>query len=216
MVDDEAGESARYAAVRAAATPDTGERLTDHGLWDEAARPTAPPPLPGQRYSEQGQAVAALLVDVHGMLRAELRQLRDLLVAVVRGQASAADARGAINALTMRQHDWSIEGYCAQFCRVVTAHHSIENAWVFPHLRRSDGGLGPVVDRLEAEHLVIHEVIQRTDRALASFLGDESRIGDLHVAVDVLTDTLLSHLAYEEQQLLEPLARFGFGAPVGS
>ena len=28
--------------------------------------------------------------------------------------------------------------------------------------------------------------------------------------MNVLTDTLLSHLAYEEQQLVEPLARLGF------
>ncbi len=30
-------------------------------------------------------------------------------------------------------------------------------------------------------------------------------------AVDLLTDTLLSHLSYEEHQLVEPLARHGFG-----
>ncbi|MDX6321429.1 MAG: hypothetical protein QOF52_1287, partial [Propionibacteriaceae bacterium] len=29
-------------------------------------------------------------------------------------------------------------------------------------------------------------------------------------AIDLLTDTLLSHLAYEEDQLVEPLARLGF------
>ena len=28
-------------------------------------------------------------------------------------------------------------------------------------------------------------------------------------AIDLLTDALLSHLSYEEHQLLEPLARFG-------
>jgi hypothetical protein len=32
----------------------------------------------------------------------------------------------------------------------------------------------------------------------------------LQQAVDILTDTLLSHLAYEETQLVEPLARHGF------
>ena len=32
----------------------------------------------------------------------------------------------------------------------------------------------------------------------------------LQQAVDVLTDALLSHLAYEESQLVEPLARHGF------
>jgi hypothetical protein len=29
-------------------------------------------------------------------------------------------------------------------------------------------------------------------------------------AIDFLTDALLSHLAYEEQELVEPLARLGF------
>ncbi len=29
-------------------------------------------------------------------------------------------------------------------------------------------------------------------------------------AVDLLTDTLLSHLAYEERELAHPLAEFGF------
>jgi len=31
----------------------------------------------------------------------------------------------------------------------------------------------------------------------------------VRAAVDLLTDALLSHLSYEEHQLLEPLARFG-------
>jgi hypothetical protein len=28
--------------------------------------------------------------------------------------------------------------------------------------------------------------------------------------MDVLTDALLSHFAYEERELIEPLARFGY------
>ena len=32
----------------------------------------------------------------------------------------------------------------------------------------------------------------------------------LREAVDLLTDTLLSHLSYEERELVEPLARLGF------
>jgi len=31
----------------------------------------------------------------------------------------------------------------------------------------------------------------------------------VQAAADVLTDALLSHLSYEEQQILEPLARLG-------
>ena len=36
---------------------------------------------------------------------------------------------------------------------------------------------------------------------------DFSRIG---AAIDLLTDALLSHLSYEEWELVEPLARLGF------
>jgi len=36
--------------------------------------------------------------------------------------------------------------------------------------------------------------------------------GEVQEALDLLTDTLLSHLAYEEQQIMEPIARHGFSA----
>jgi len=35
-------------------------------------------------------------------------------------------------------------------------------------------------------------------------------LSGLRRAMDILTDTLLSHLAYEEHELVEPLARYGF------
>jgi len=35
-------------------------------------------------------------------------------------------------------------------------------------------------------------------------------IDRVSAAVDLLADTLLSHLAYEEAELVEPLARLGF------
>jgi len=34
-------------------------------------------------------------------------------------------------------------------------------------------------------------------------------MGELRAAVDLLSDTLLSHLAWEERELVEPLARLG-------
>ena len=33
---------------------------------------------------------------------------------------------------------------------------------------------------------------------------------NVHAAIDLLTDALLSHFAYEERELIEPLARHGF------
>ena len=149
------------------------------------------------------------------MLRDELDQLRVVLDEVERGQTSAGDARSVIHGLTLVQHGWQLGAYCARYCRVVTEHHTIETGWVFPHLRRSDPALAAVVDRLDEEHLVIHGVIESLDAALVAMVDDapvpeEQDFTGVRRALDVLTDTLLSHLSYEENQLVEPIARYGF------
>jgi hypothetical protein len=68
-----------------------------------------------------------------------------------------------------------------------------------------------VLDRLSAEHRVIHEVLNRVDAALVATVSDPKGIAELGDAVDLLTDTLLSHLSYEERELVEPLARLPLG-----
>jgi hypothetical protein len=52
-------------------------------------------------------------------------------------------------------------------------------------------------------------VLERVDRALVAFVGPAADADGLQRAVDELTDTLLSHLSYEERELVEPLARLG-------
>jgi hemerythrin-like domain-containing protein len=93
---------------------------------------------------------------------------------------------------------------------VVTQHHRIEDGSMFPHLRSAEAALGPVIDRLQAEHVVIHDVIEGVDRALVDFINSPEDFTKLQYAVDLLTDTLLSHLSYEESTIIEPLARHGF------
>ena len=92
---------------------------------------------------------------------------------------------------------------------MVTTHHTLEDRSVFPHLRRGDARLAPVLDRLEAEHHAIHDILEQVDRALVRFVSVPDGGPELRAAVDLLTDALLSHLAYEERELVEPLARLG-------
>lgn len=191
-------------------TPPPTARLSEHELWDESTRPAAPAPPAGQVYTETGRAVGRHLVDVHDHLRAELTQVRDLVDQVRAGAVQVAAARTAINEMTMRQNDWTLGAYCASYCRLVAQHHGLEDSSIFPHLRRSDPALGAVLDRLEAEHLVIHDVLEGVDRALVAFVDEPEDFTGLQEAVDVLTDTLLSHLSYEEREIVEPLARLGF------
>jgi hypothetical protein len=60
--------------------------------------------------------------------------------------------------------------------------------------------------------VIIHEVIEGIDQALVNLVRKEDDFTELQDAMDILSDSLLSHLAYEEQQLSEPLARYGFYA----
>jgi hypothetical protein len=191
-------------------TPDTGERLSPVRLWDEAARPTHPGPPPGAVYSHRGRAIGGHLIEIHDHLRSELARVRDLVSQVREGSIDAAGARSAINELTMRQNDWTLGAYCASYCRFVTGHHTLEDEAVFPHLRSREPALEPVIDRLADEHKIIHQVLDDLDRALVDHLLDPADFSGVGQALDILTDTLLSHLAYEESQLVEPLARHGF------
>jgi len=190
-------------------TPDTGERLSQVRVWDEATRPAGPPPPPGVTYTRRGRLIGGHLIEVHDHLRAELDRIRDLIRQVREGALDAGGARSAINDMTMRQNDWALGAYCASYCRFVTGHHTLEDEAVFPHLRASEPGLEPVIDRLADEHKIIHGVLNDVDRALVEHVRNPD-FEALQQAVDILTDTLLSHLAYEESQLVEPLARHGF------
>ncbi|SCF20436.1 LLM class flavin-dependent oxidoreductase [Micromonospora chokoriensis] len=190
-------------------TPDDGVRRSDQRVWDESTRPTGPAPDPDRTYTPQEQATGAHLVQIHDGLRAELAQIHDLIEQVAAGEIDAGAARSHINTMTMRQNRWTLGVYCESYCRIVTTHHTIEDQSLFPRLRARDPRLGPVVDRLEQEHHAIHDVLEGVDRALVAYVGSPDGIAELRAAVDLLTDALLSHLSYEERELVEPLARLG-------
>jgi hemerythrin-like domain-containing protein len=152
----------------------------------------------------------AHLVEVHDGLRAELERLRDIVEQVIASEEQAHRARNVVNELTMRQNNWTLGAYCAQYCRFVTGHHSLEDRSVFPHLRRRDPSLGPELDRLEQEHVVIHDLLEQLDDALVGLVSGASGTSELQRAVDRLADSLLTHLSSEEDALVDALDRHGF------
>jgi alkanesulfonate monooxygenase SsuD/methylene tetrahydromethanopterin reductase-like flavin-dependent oxidoreductase (luciferase family) len=193
-----------------AATPTPApERASS--LWDETTRPAGPARDPSRTYSPREQAVGRHLIDVHDALRGELTQLRDLVEQVAAGTSNAAAVRSYINRMTIRQNNWTLGTFCETYCRTVTSHHTLEDRSVFPHLRRSDDALAPVIDRLEEEHEQIAAMLERVDGALVALVAsEEDGIDRVERAMDLLTDALLSHFSYEERELVEPLARYGF------
>ena len=191
-------------------TADDCARRSAERLWDESERPTGPAPEPERHYTADQEAIGRHLIDVHDSLRAELVQLHDVIGQVQRGLIDAGRARSLINTMTMRQNTWTLGAFCESYCRIVTTHHSLEDRSVFAHLRRRDERLAPVLDRLSEEHEVIAEVLDRVDRALVAMITEPDGMAQLSAAVDLLDDVLLSHLSYEERELVEPLARLGF------
>lgn len=222
-----AGSSARdddAVPLQVHPTSDDGTRLSDQAAWDESTRPMFPAPA-DVRYTLEQQAAPQHLIVIHNALRGELSRLREIVQQVADGLAAVGDARSAINRMSLRQNAWTLGAYCGQYCRIVTGHHTLEDVSMFPHLRRV-AGAAPVVDRLEEEHEVIAGLLDAMDRALVGVVdvagspegggaqgeapGAEADALDRLIEVlDLFTDALLSHLAYEERELLHPLALTG-------
>jgi hemerythrin-like domain-containing protein len=203
--------SPEYDRLGITPTPDDGTRVSADAPWDESTRPHRPPSGPDVAYSDTGRQVGQHLVDVHDMLRRELSELREIVAQVRDGALDAGDARSALNEMAMRQNDWTLGAFCSRYCHAVARHHGLEDDAIFPHLASSDERLQPVIGRLTEEHLVIHDAIEEVDRALVQHINHHD-FERLQSAIDLLTDALLSHLSYEEHELVEPLARLGFYA----
>jgi alkanesulfonate monooxygenase SsuD/methylene tetrahydromethanopterin reductase-like flavin-dependent oxidoreductase (luciferase family)/hemerythrin-like domain-containing protein len=203
-------EQSEYDRLGVRPTPDDGTRVSAGAPWDESTRPHRPESGPEVTYGRRGALVGQHLIDVHDMLRAELSELRELLAKVRDGAMSAGSARSALNEMALRQNDWTLGAFCARYCGALTQHHGLEDEAVFPHLAQSDPTLEPVIDRLVDEHLAIHDAIEGVDRALVGHINRPEDYEPIQTAIDFLTDALLSHLSYEEQEIVEPLARLGF------
>ncbi|WP_214319984.1 LLM class flavin-dependent oxidoreductase [Nonomuraea sediminis] len=195
------------AAERGTAAPAGPERpavrVTD---LDEGARPHAPKHDPAELSPAQRQA-GQHLVDVHNGYRQELRQVRDAVDQVAAGALDGSALRSLINRLTMRQNYWTLGTFCATFCRLVTVHHTIEDEAMFPALLQRDGELAPVIKKLEQEHEVIAELLTRLDEACVDLIRDPAHLDRVRAQVDRLSETLSSHFAYEEEELVEPISR---------
>jgi alkanesulfonate monooxygenase SsuD/methylene tetrahydromethanopterin reductase-like flavin-dependent oxidoreductase (luciferase family) len=209
----------RFAAEVAPATRELVEteraRRATGPLHEPAPAAAAGTSTPATRHTEgvaaqQHTGAGAHLVEVHDALRGELARLRDIVEQVMAGEQDAGQARSAINDLTLRQNNWTLGAYCQQYCRFLTGHHGLEDRSVFPHLRRSEPSLAPVLDRLEREHLDIHDILEQLDDALVGLVSGGSGTAELQQVVDSLGDELLAHLSYEEQKLVGALDRHGF------
>jgi hypothetical protein len=150
----------------------------------------------------QGEAMVAELKWVHDLVRRDLRTVRQLADDVQAGLPAPAAAAG-IRSLAAGGPLWQLKINCLQYCRFVHSHHHAESIMLFPALRRANPALGPVVDKLEADHDRVSDLLDAVEAA-ASNLAEREHPGTrrrLVEALQALSTDLLAHLQYEEDNV---------------
>ena len=178
--------------------PEDQSRTVD---WDESTRPRVTP-----ESDQPASGMGEHLVLIHDMFRRELDAICEIRDRVRGGADDIGALREQINALSLREAFEQFGAFCAQYCRAVNAHHSIEDTHMFPALRRADDRLAAVIDRLGEEHVTIHQVLVDLDRAAVELAMTGEGFEEVDRLVDVLASGLRSHLTYEESQLVAPLS----------
>jgi hemerythrin superfamily protein len=146
------------------------------------------------------------LLWVHGILRSDLETVRRLADEVLDGKAPDG-VRDEIARLKTQSPLWQLKVNCLYYCRFVHLHHNGEDVHIFPALRRSNPALGPVVDRLEADHRKVSDILDAVEAAASDLQTDDSPASRDRVvdALNLLKRHLLEHLDYEEESITPTL-----------
>ena len=177
--------------------------------FDDAGRPRAPE-HPGAPVTPRGRVGAQQLQGIHDHLRHELAHVERVVAAAALDARRAADARALVQDLSMGVNYAALGSFCGRYCSVVDVHHRIEDAAMFPDLAAADAELQPVLDRLSQEHVAVHGALVELDQALVAMVEQGAPgLPRVQEALGVLSQGLLSHLDYEERELLPAIARLG-------
>ena len=123
---------------------------------------------------------------------------------------SAAEVAEETRGLTMLSNYRRFGNLCGQHCQIVEMHHSIEDAAIFPALSAKGEAFRKVAARLQAEHVVVHELLVRLVNALETLARDPNAetFAAAREVYEALERVLLSHLGYEEDQIGDALGYF--------
>lgn len=184
--------------------------LLDIGFLDDSTRPVAPK-LTGLTPAQR--APGEHLKMIHEHFRGEMALLRRLIERASAGTVSGTELSAEAEALSLVTNYRRFGNLCGQHCQMVHGHHSIEDQVIFPALRDQSEILGKIADRLEAEHGVVHELMVRLMAAIGDLADAPTRE---HFAIcretyETLERVLISHFAYEEDEIGDAIGFYGIG-----
>jgi Hemerythrin HHE cation binding domain len=152
--------------------------------------------------TNRGRMLYRMLLAVHAGIRSELVSVERLAAAVVEGLPADA-LNEELEALRSNSQLWQFQVSCLRYCRFVHSHHHAEDADFFGELEATNPAIGPVVERLRAEHRAVSDYLDAVEAAARALTHDES-LDARHVvadALEALKGHLLAHLEYEERSV---------------
>ncbi|QFY13137.1 hemerythrin domain-containing protein [Nonomuraea phyllanthi] len=131
------------------------------------------------------------LIDVHIWLREQLDVLREHL------DGGGGPLRGGT-----RLHD--LRAHCLTFCSALSRHHSGEDGGAFPALAERFPELGPVLDELRRDHVLVEDSLRRL-RELIEGLDEGGDLARARTELDSLAALMETHFVYEEKRIVAAL-----------
>jgi hypothetical protein len=166
--------------------------------------------VPGKAPSDApGEHLVRELRWVHGMLRRDLKVISALADQVGAG-GTPRDVGKAVRSLQANSPLWQLRVNCLRYCSFVHSHHGNEDVSLFPSLRRSNPALGPVVDKLEADHRAVSDLLDQVEALARLIAGEDNKQNRdrLVTALRTMGTTLLAHLDFEERSISPALRQW--------
>ena len=150
-----------------AGEPDTPERDVPLAMTAFEAKPE----------TDRGRAMFQELLWVHAAIRRDLETVERLAGEVGNG-LPGDQVQEALEELKTNGPLWRLKVSCLRYCRFVHSHHGAEDALLFPALRAANPSIDSTVDRLEADHARVSDLLDAVEdaaRALTESDGDGAR-----------------------------------------
>ncbi|MBB4173232.1 hemerythrin domain-containing protein [Sulfitobacter noctilucicola] len=152
------------------------------------------------------------LAAIHRHYLGDLARIKEVLQRVEAGDAPPAELAHIVIDAEMTKNLRAVGTICGQECGVLKMHHDIEEQSIFPLLHnRGTSQIKIIVERLQTEHLVVHELLERLGTAAQQLSNEPSddAFQDTTAIFDQLLAVVKSHFKYEETTLEEALGVFG-------
>lgn len=156
----------------------------------------------------RGRMLYQALLATHAHIRGDLASVERLAAAVLDG-IPADGLHEELEALKSSTLLWQFQVSCLRYCGFVHLHHHAEDMEFFDELEQTNPAIGPVVDRLRADHRAVSDYLDAVEAAARALTDDDSHDARRAVAdtLEVLEEHLLTHLDYEEQNIVTTARR---------